>query len=284
MREEPFPIVRRPADGTRIPILVSVPHYGTLPLPHITRNDYSEPWFETFAYGFADTFASDLYHDLHEHGATVLATPFSRMFVDVNRRRDDVEHHEGEVRSRRGVVRTHTMREVPIFARPLAPADLEARLCALYDPNYVASERLLGELRDAHGHALLLDAHTGSPRRMKDHQVIVGTRHGVTCAPALAETVAAIFVRHGFEVHDNVSGYTGGNIVATFGRPHTHRVHALQVEVNAALLTTTSRHDLVAHVSRGGRPEPAEANIARVRQGLREALALLPAALAHLFA
>jgi N-formylglutamate amidohydrolase len=142
MREEPFPIVRRPADGTRIPILVSVPHYGTLPLPHVTRDDYSEPWFETFAYGFADTFASDLYHDLHEHGATVLATPFSRMFVDVNRRRDDVEHHEGEVRSRRGVVRTHTMREVPIFARPLAPADLEARLCALYDPYYVACERL----------------------------------------------------------------------------------------------------------------------------------------------
>ena len=125
MREPPFPIVRQPAAGARIPILVSVPHYGTQPLPHITRDDYSEPWFETFAYGFADTFASDLYHDLHEHGATLLATPFSRMFVDVNRRRDDFEHHDGEVRSRRGVVRTHTMREVPIFARPLAPADLE---------------------------------------------------------------------------------------------------------------------------------------------------------------
>ena len=71
MREEPFPIVRRPADGTRIPILVSVPHYGTLPLPHITRDDYSEPWFETFAYGFADTFASDLYHDLDQHRLTI---------------------------------------------------------------------------------------------------------------------------------------------------------------------------------------------------------------------
>ncbi len=85
-------------------MLVSVPHYGTQALPHITRDDYSEPWFETFAYGFADTFVGDLYGDLHEHGATVLATPFSRIFVDVNRRRDDFEHHEGAVRSRRGVV------------------------------------------------------------------------------------------------------------------------------------------------------------------------------------
>ena len=282
MREPPFPIVRHPAAGARIPILVSVPHYGTQPLPHITRDDYSEPWFETFAYGFADTFASDLYHDLHEHGATLLATPFSRMFVDVNRRRDDFEHHDGEVRSRRGVVRTHTMREVPIFARPLAPADLEARLCALYDPYYTACEGLLDQLRGAYGYALLLDAHTGSPRRMKDHQVIIGTRHGATCAPGLAATVAAIFTAHGFEVHDNVSGYTGGNIVATFGRPDTLRVHAIQLEINASLLMTTGREEFIALISRGGVPEKADRNIARVRTCLREVLAALPSALAAL--
>src|SRR5262249_22172159 len=158
------------------PVLVSVPHYGTQPLPHITRDDYSEPWFETFAWGYADTFASDVYGHLHEHGATVLATPFSRIFVDVNRRRDDFEHTDGEVRSRRGVVRTHTQRDAPIFASALRLADLEVRLRALYDPYYAALERLLGRLRDTHGHAFLLDGHTGSPRRMKDHQVIIGTR------------------------------------------------------------------------------------------------------------
>src|ERR671925_417156 len=123
-----FPIVRYPAPAKRAPILVSVPHYGTEPLPHITREDYCEPRFETFAYGFADAFAADVYGDLHEHGATVVAMPISRMFVDVNRRRNDFEHHDGEVRSRRGVVRTHTLRDVRIFARPLGLADLEARL------------------------------------------------------------------------------------------------------------------------------------------------------------
>src|SRR5262249_53166675 len=199
-----FPIVRQPVPGTRTPVLVSVPHYGTQPLPHITRDDYREPWFETFAYGFADTFAGDLYADLDQHGATVLATPFSRIFVDVNRRRDDFEQHDGEVRSRRGVVRTHTMRDAPIFTRPLAPADLEARLQALYDPYYAALERLLTELRRVYGYALLLDGHTGSPRRMKDHQVIIGTCHDATCAPELATTIAAIFTGHGFEVHRNV--------------------------------------------------------------------------------
>ncbi len=275
-----FPIVRHPAPGTRRPVLVSVPHYGTEPLPHITRDDYREPRFETFAYGFADTFVGDLYADLHEHGATVLATPFSRMFVDVNRRRDDFEQHDGEVRSRRGVVRTHTMRDVPIFARPLALADLEERLRTLYDPYYSALEFLLAELREAHGYAMLLDGHTGSPRRMKDHQVIIGTCHDAACAPQLAATVAAIFTRHGFAVHQNVSGYTGGNIVATYGQPRTRRVHAIQLEINASLLMTTTREEFIAQVTRGEIPEKAEENIIRIRRCLREVLAALPSVLA----
>jgi len=280
--EGAFPIIRYPGPGTGTPVLVSVPHYGTQALPDVTRDDYREPWFETFAYGFADTFASDLYGDLDEHGATVLATPFSRMFVDVNRRRDDFERHDGEIRSRRGVVRTHTMRDVPIFARPLGVAELEGRLQRLYDPYYATLARLLAQLGDAHGHVLLLDGHTGSPRRMKDHQVIIGTRHHTTCAPHLAAVVAAIFTRHGFEVHENVSGYAGGNIVATFGQPEATAVHALQLEVNASLLMATSREEFIALISQGGVPEKAAANIARVRACLREVVAALPGVLAAL--
>ena len=278
--EHPFPIVRHPEPGTGSPVLVSVPHYGTEPLPHITQADYGEPWFETFAYGFADTFASDLYGGLHEHGATVLATPFSRIFVDVNRRRDDFEERDGEVRSRRGVVRTHTMREVPIFSRPLGTAELETRLQALYDPYYATLGGLLTRLHGTYGYALLLDGHTGSPRRMHDHQVIIGTRHHATCDARLAATVAEIFTRHGFEVHHNVTGYTGGNIVATYGQPRTRRVHALQLEINASLLMTTSREEYIAHITRGGIPEKADENISRVRACLQEVVAALPRMLA----
>jgi len=273
---EPFPIVRHPAPARRLPILVSVPHYGTQPLPELTHADYCEPRFATFAYGFADTFVGDLYADLHEHGATVLATPFSRMFVDVNRRRDDYEVRDGAVRSRRGVVKTHTMRDVAIFAQPLAPAALEARLQALYDPYYATMDRLLDELRTGFGYALLLDGHTGSPRRMKDHQVIVGTCRGATCAPELADAVTEVFTGHGFEVHRDVSGYTGGNIVATCGRPATARVHALQLEVNASLLMTSTADEFIAQVTRGEVPAKADANIARLRACLAELLDALP--------
>jgi N-formylglutamate amidohydrolase len=278
----PFPIIKYPGENTHTPILVSIPHYGTQPLSHITPDDYCEPWFSTFPYGFADTFVGELYADLHGQGATVLTTPLSRIFVDVNRRRNDFECHNGMVRSHRGVVRTHTIRDAPIFTRPLSIPALEERLKAFYDPYYVALERLLGQLCTRYGYALLLDCHTGSPRRMHEHQVIVGTRHGATCHPALAAHLEAIFVAYGFEVYHNISGYAGGNIIRTYGRPHTHRVHALQLEVNAALLMTTSRQEFIAQVSRGEVPAKAEDNIARLRACLQEVIATLPVVLAAL--
>jgi N-formylglutamate amidohydrolase len=279
-----FPIIKHPPAEAQAPILVSIPHYGTEPLPHITAADYTEPWFETFAYGFADTFAGDLYADLHKQGATVLATPFSRIFVDVNRRRNDFEHLDDMVRSRRGVVRTHTMREVPIFTRALSPAELEARLRAFYDPYYATIEQLLGYIQATYGYALLLDSHTGSPRRMLDHQVILGTSHGKTSHTALADLITTIFTAHGFEVHHNVSGYAGGNIVRTYGRPEARRVHAIQIEINAALLMTTSRQEFIAQISRGELPVKAEDTIARLRTCLREVITTLPAMLAALHA
>jgi N-formylglutamate deformylase len=279
-----FPIVQHPAPDVRLPLLVSIPHYGTNPLPHITAADYSEPWFSTFVYGFADTFVSDLYGDLHHQGATVLATPFSRIFVDVNRRRDDFEHDGVTIRSRRGVVRTHTMRDVPIFTHTLSHADLETRLATFYDPYYKTLADLLAQLYAAYGHVLLLDGHTGSPRRMQDYQVILGTSHGATSHPALAAKIEEIFVTRGFEVHHNISGYAGGNIVRTYGQPQTHRIHAIQLEINASLLMITSRQEFIAQVSRGETPARDEANVTRLRACLREVIAALPEVLATLHA
>jgi N-formylglutamate amidohydrolase len=139
----------------------------------------------------------DLYGDLDAHGATVLATPFSRIFVDVNRRRRRLRA-SATARSAPGAAwyGTHTMREVPIFRQPAgAHSTSRSRLQALYDPYYSTLERLLDEIRGVYGYALLLDGHTGSPRRYEDHQVIIGTRHETTCAPRSSATVASIFAR-----------------------------------------------------------------------------------------
>jgi N-formylglutamate amidohydrolase len=117
---------------------------------------------------------------------------------------------------------------------------------------------------------------------MLDYQVILGTSHGTTSHAALAETIAAIFTAHGFEVHHNISGYAGGNIVRTYGRPAVRSVHAVQIEINAALLMTTSRQEFLAQISRGEIPGRAEGTITRLRTCLREVMTTLPAVLAAL--
>src|SRR5438045_3042520 len=132
--EDAFPIVRHPAPDRRTPILVSVPHYGTQPLPGIERDDYSEPWFETFAYGFADTFARDLYADLHGQRASGEGTSGEQRHAA----RGDVRARAGGDRGRdlhrprlRGArqrqrlyARQHRghLRPAPGPARPRAPA------------------------------------------------------------------------------------------------------------------------------------------------------------------
>jgi len=62
------------------------------------------------------------------------------------------------------------------------------------------------------------------------------------------------------------------------------QVHAIQIEINAALLMTTSRQEFIAQISRGEIPTKAEDNIARLRICLREVMTALPAILAALHA
>jgi N-formylglutamate amidohydrolase len=61
-------------------------------------------------------------------------------------------------------------------------------------------------------------------------------------------------------------------------------VHAIQIEINAALLMTTSRQEFITQISRGEIPAKAEDTIAGLRACLREVMTVLPAVLAALHA
>ena len=260
-------------------MVVSIPHFGTESLPGVTTEDFADSAFVTFPWGYSDLFVGDVYADAARCGAVVVCTPFSRLFVDVNRRRDDFETRGGEVKSQRGVFRTHMINDKPIFATPLLPHTAEARLRQYYDPYHQTLRSLIDETLERFGQVLLLDAHTGSPNGMGEHEVIIGTRHGKTANAELVDLTRAIFEDCGFKVDENISGYAGGHIVRRYTKPGRGGVHALQIEINSGLLMTTPRKELIARMMRGQVPGGDQENIHRARGCVIRSITKLAAAL-----
>ena len=265
MMYKPFPIIRRAPKECRVPVVVSVPHFGIEPLPGIVADHYREPGYVTFPRGYTDAFAAEVYGDLHHAGASLVATPYSRLFVDVNRRRDDFERHGNEIMSGRGVVRTHVLDDRPIFSRPLSPAQIEDRLRQFYDPYHTALDMLVDEAAARFGTVVVLDAHTASPRRMGDHEVVIGSRRGATAAPCLVAEVVERFRAHGLRAECDVPGYTGGYITRRFGRKSHRGSHAIQIELNAGILmcTTPAEHRERLRLGRPPLPDPEAVDRAR---------------------
>ena len=265
MMNKPFPIIRRAPKECRVPVVVSVPHFGIEPLPGIGVEHYREPGYDTFPRGYTDAFAAEVYGDLHHAGASLVATPYSRLFVDVNRRRDDFGRRGDEIVSGRGVVRTHVLDDRPIFFRPLGSAQIEDRLRRFYDPYHTALDMLVDEAAARFGTVVVLDAHTASPRRIGDHEVVIGSRRGETADPCLVAEVVNQFRACGLHAERDVPGYAGGYITRRFGRKSREGTHAIQIEINAGVLmsTTLAEHRERLRLGRPPLPDPEAVDRAR---------------------
>ena len=251
-------------------MVVSVPHFGIEPLPGIGAGHYREPGYDTFPRGYTDAFAAEVYGDLHHTGASLVATPYSRLFVDVNRRRDDFERHGDEIVSGRGVVRTHVLEDRPIFAQPLGPAQIEARLRRFYDPYHTALDMLVDEAAARFGTVVVLDAHTASPRRIGAHEVVIGSRRGETADPCLVAEVVARFRAYGLHAERDIPGYAGGYITRRFGRKARDDAHAIQIEINAGVLMSTTIAEHRERLRLGRPPLPDPEAVERARRCLGE--------------
>ncbi|MEM7403734.1 MAG: N-formylglutamate amidohydrolase [Pseudomonadota bacterium] len=251
-------------------VVVSVPHYGIgSPRPYRTE-EFATRLGHHLAFGFADDYAAELYGDLHEAGAHVIATRLSRLFVDVNRPRTDVDFKDGRAYSRTGVVRTHSRRDTPIFATPPTAAEVEQRLSDYYDPFYGAVQAALDARASRHGGALLLDMHTANARRMGEHEIVLGTSRGRTASDETVALLTSVFERHAFKVDLNVPGYGGANVVRSFGAHVQASFEAVQIEVNAGLLQPLENSEFIALQIGGHRPPPKADILARLRRCLRE--------------
>jgi len=211
------------------PLVVNVPHAGTVVSPELAQR--LTPHAQTLP--DTDWHVDRLVEFARERGASLLVAQVSRFHVDLNRGRDDRPLYAGATT---GLVPVQTFSgEAVYLSEPPGDDEIAERVRQYWDPYHSRLETLLNEVRERHGHAVLLDAHSIRSRipRLFDGQLPdlnLGTWEGRSCAPALREKVSRI-IASAPGLTSVVDGrFKGGYNTRNYGRPE-EGVHALQIEI-----------------------------------------------------
>jgi len=249
--EPPF----RFRQGTR-PLLISMPHVGTHVPPALAarlteeaRHVPDTDWHLERLYDFAD-----------ELGASVLVATHSRYVIDLNRPPDGASLYPGQ--SVTGLCPVDTFDDTPLYADAAdVPGDAEVaeRRVAIWQPYHAKLAEELARIRAQHGVAALWDAHSIRsvlPRFFdgKLPDLNLGTGKGISCDPALAQTLLGIA--------ESATGYTGvlngrftgGYITRNYGNP-AQNVHAVQLEMTqSSYMQEKQPFDYLPEVAAGVQP------------------------------
>lgn len=132
-----------------------------------------------------------------------------------------------------GLVPGRTPRDGELWRAKVPGEELERRLHEAYRPFHDAVAATLEQLVRRHGTVLLLDCHSMPARDKALPSIVLGDRHGRSCARWVADLARLTCERAGFQAVFN-DPYAGGWIVERNGRPESG-VHALQIELDRGL-------------------------------------------------
>lgn len=241
--EETPPFALTPADGLRRPFIVCSPHSGrNYPADLLARSRLGRTALRRSEDGFVD----ELFADAPALGAPLLAALFPRAYVDVNRETWELDPtmFEGTLpkyvnaRSPRvaaglGSVARVVANGEPIYRDKLRFEDARARLEACWFPYHRALRALMDETQAQFGLCAVIDAHSmpsSAPESGGLADVVLGDRHGASCAPDIVNAAENAFRGAGWRTARNTP-YAGGFVTAEYGRPGAG-AHVLQIEIN----------------------------------------------------
>ncbi|PRH88020.1 N-formylglutamate deformylase [Labrys okinawensis] len=212
------------------PLLVSLPHTGT-EIPAAIEARLVSPWL---ARKDTDWWIETLYDFAAGLDATIVRTPMSRTVVDVNRDPSGVSLYPGQATTE--LCPTTSFDGEPLYKDGEAPgaAEVAERRALWFDPYHQALADEVARLRGRHRNIVVYDCHSIRsviPRLFEGTlpQFNIGTNGGVTCHPALAETIEALCRSSGRETVMN-GRFKGGFITRSLGQPDKG-VHAVQMEL-----------------------------------------------------
>jgi N-formylglutamate deformylase len=216
-----------------VPVVVSVPHCGTL-FPEEIKAQYDEALIQ--APDDTDWFVDRLYNFAPSLGVTMISAVYSRWVIDLNRDPQSKPlYSDGRIIT--GLCPTTTFLGQPIYHDKRAevpPSEIERRVKEYYWPYHKKTEALLAELKSTFGKVLLWDCHSirqvvSTIQEQKFPDLILGSVDETSAAAELIDLSLKNLGSGSYTLQHN-HPFKGGFISRHFGKP-ARRQHALQLEM-----------------------------------------------------
>ncbi|HEY1071922.1 N-formylglutamate amidohydrolase [Brevundimonas sp.] len=179
-------------------------------------------------------------------GAVLLAGRIGRAYVDLNRAPEELDPAliDGAPKAPPpglktlagyGVVPRLAGDGTPLYDRRLTLEEARGRIARVHAPYHAALGELMQAARARHGRAVLIDWHSMPSRATGPNgpDVVLGDRHGTSCAADLTRRLRVLFEALGWRVALN-RPYAGGYATQVWGRPE-EGFEAVQIELNRRL-------------------------------------------------
>lgn len=231
-----------------LPVLLSVPHagrdYGTDLLVDARVSRVTLGLLE-------DPLVDRLVEPAIAAGAAAVVALAPRALIDLNRSLDDLDPAMVSPPADRsashrasaglGLIPSRLAGHGALWRHPMSAAEVQRRIDAVHRPYHDAIADALVAIRARFGVAILLDCHSMPARTRSVPGIVLGDRHGSSCADWLARTVADVCDARAIRTARN-DPYAGGEIVRRHGAPD-HGIHALQIEFDRRLYLAHNARD-----------------------------------------
>jgi N-formylglutamate deformylase len=219
---------------SEIPILVSVPHCGTLFPPEL-KDQYKPELIQ--APDDTDWFVDRLYDFAPALGITMITANYSRWVIDLNRDPQSKPlYSDGRVIT--GLCTATNFLGEPIYKderKEISSIEIENRVSQYYETYHQQIEKELARLHQKFGKVLLWDCHSirqfvPSIHSEKFPDLILGDADGTSASSPLIAIAAESLQNSGYSFSHN-HPFKGGYITRHYGKPEVN-CHALQLEMS----------------------------------------------------
>lgn len=229
---EPFHIFS--PTSSKVPIIVSVPHCGTL-FPDELKQEFKKELIQ-FP-DDTDWYVDKLYDFAPSMGITMITAVFSRWAIDLNRDPENKPlYSDGRIVTGLCPVTNFVGDKLYNDERDeISEEDRAARTEKYFQPYHDKLNELLDESLKTFGKVLLWDCHsirtevpTIHPTKFPD--LILGDNDGFSAGQFLTEIASKSLMTGGGYSFENNFLFKGGYITRHYGQPERHQ-HALQLEM-----------------------------------------------------